>query len=154
MILLYIDQLLVNNTQLSLCVETLSMSISTCNLSFKKLSRRWFCDIIQWTIDKIDNFENFYLQYEAYHWIYAALILIAELTNETRDYKPLDVKFDMTQFSKARTGKSDICNFIASKKKRLTFIGWANFFLLFIQLWHVINIDMCTFDQPAYFDRK
>lgn len=27
-----------------------------------------------------------------------------ELANENIDYKPLDKKFDMTQFSKARTG--------------------------------------------------
>ena len=50
------------------------------------------------------------LQYEAYHWIYAALILITELIHEPRDYKPLDVKFDMTQFSKARTGVYNIRN--------------------------------------------
>ena len=47
----------------------------------------------------------FLQQYEAYHWIYAACLLIADLNGETTDYKPMDLKFDMNQFSKAKTGK-------------------------------------------------
>ncbi|XP_067942118.1 axonemal dynein light chain domain-containing protein 1-like [Watersipora subatra] len=56
------------------------------------------------------------LKYEAYHWIYAVLILITELTNESKDYKPLDIKFDMSQFSKARTATSHVLDYMESRK--------------------------------------
>ncbi|KAF6021547.1 AXDND1 [Bugula neritina] len=54
------------------------------------------------------------MKYEAYHWIYASCILIMELANENIDYKPLDKKFDMTQFSKARTAKSHVLDYMES----------------------------------------